>query len=146
MLRAVGYLHGHGVVHRDLKLENFLYESESDDAQLKLIDFGFAKLWDQTTLMMASCGSIAYVSPDVLKGIGYTNKCDMWSLGVIIWMLLVGYPPFHGDEKSMIAKIKAGEADWRHKKRWKLVSPDAVDLIEKLLLKDPASRIDAQQA
>mmetsp|Transcript_81010 Transcript_81010/g.234893 ORF Transcript_81010/g.234893 Transcript_81010/m.234893 type:complete len:594 (-) Transcript_81010:163-1944(-) len=149
MLRAVGYLHAHSIVHRDLKLENFLYENnESQDIppQLKLIDFGFAKIWDPSTLMMASCGSIAYVSPDVLSGRGYTNKCDLWSLGVIVWMLLAGYPPFHGDEKLMMSKIKAGEADWSHKSRWKPVSSDAVDLLKRLLTKDAARRLDAQSA
>lgn len=147
MLRAVGYLHAHHIVHRDLKLENFLYEGgEEKESQLKLIDFGFAKIWDPSTLMMASCGSIAYVSPDVLCGKGYTNKCDLWSLGVIVWMLLAGYPPFHGDEKQMMAKIKAGQADWSHKSRWKPVTQNAIDLLKKLLNRDPQCRPDAQQA
>jgi len=146
MLRAVGYLHANNVVHRDLKLENFLYESEESTSQLKLIDFGFAKIWDSSTLMMASCGSIAYVSPDVLNGKGYTNKCDLWSLGVIVWMLLTGYPPFHGDEKVMMSKIKAGQADWSHKSRWKPVSEDAVDFLKCLLNKDPSKRPRAQEA
>lgn len=146
MLRAVGYLHSHRVVHRDLKLENFLYESEDAASQLKLIDFGFAKVWDPSTLMMASCGSIAYVSPDVLCGKGYTNKCDLWSIGVIVWMLLSGYPPFHGDEKLMMSKIKAGQADWSHKSRWKPVSDNAIDFLKKLLCKDPEQRMSAQDA
>merc|ERR1719191_2650584 len=146
MLRAVGYLHSHNVVHRDLKLENFLYESPADSAQLKLIDFGFAKIWDPSTLMMASCGSIAYVSPDVLLGKGYTSKCDLWSLGVIVWMLLVGYPPFHGDEKVMMKKIKSGQADWSHQKRWKPVTEDAIDFVRQLLAKDPDARPDANAA
>mmetsp|Transcript_27567 Transcript_27567/g.82148 ORF Transcript_27567/g.82148 Transcript_27567/m.82148 type:complete len:603 (+) Transcript_27567:84-1892(+) len=146
MLRAVGYLHAQSIVHRDLKLENFLYESKDPNSQLKLIDFGFAKHWDASTLMTASCGSIAYVSPDVLSGRGYTNKCDLWSLGVIVWMLLSGYPPFHGDEKDMMMKIKAGQADWSHKSRWKLVSEEAIDFLKCLLQKDPSKRPTAQEA
>lgn len=146
MLRAVSYLHSHNIVHRDLKLENFLYESEAQDAQLKLIDFGFAKIWDPSTLMMASCGSITYVSPDVLDGKGYTSKCDLWSLGVVVWMLLVGYPPFHGKEKEMIKKIRSGKADWGHKARWKPVTAEAQDFVGKLLVKDPYLRMDAQVA
>jgi calcium-dependent protein kinase len=146
MLRAIGYLHAHDIVHRDVKLENFLYETEDESAQLKLIDFGFAKIWNPSTLMMASCGSIAYVSPDVLSGRGYTNKCDIWSLGVIIWMLLSGYPPFHGDENTMIKKIKAGQADWSHKKRWTPVQEDAIDFVKQLLTKEPHLRPDAKDA
>jgi len=149
MLRAVGYLHAHRIVHRDLKLENFLYESEDEkggSSQLKLIDFGFAKNWDPSTPMMASCGSIAYVSPDVLAGNGYDNKCDLWSIGVIVWMLMAGYPPFHGDEKWMMAKIKAGQADWSHKSRWKPVPDDAVDFIKQMLVVNPSERPDAQAA
>lgn len=146
MLRAVGYLHSHDVVHRDLKLENFLYLSEEATTSLKLIDFGFAKIWDPSTLMMASCGSVAYVSPDVLSGRGYTNKCDMWSLGIIVWMLLTGYPPFHGEESAMRKKIKAAEADWAHRKRWKPVMDDAKDFVKALLVKEPDSRLSAQKA
>lgn len=146
MLLAVGYLHAHNIVHRDLKLENFLYESSDNKASLKLIDFGFAKVWDPTTLMMASCGSIAYVSPDVLKGSGYTSKCDLWSLGVIVFMLLAGYPPFHGSEKDIRANIMNAKVDWSHKSRWKNVSSTAVDFVKALLLKEPAQRLDAKAA
>jgi len=146
MLQAVGYLHAHHVVHRDLKLENFLYESPEAHSALKLIDFGFAKVWDPSTLMMASCGSIAYVSPDVLKGQGYTSKCDMWSLGVIVFMLLSGYPPFHGSEKEMRTNILVAKVDWSHKSRWKKVSEDATDFVNCLLVKDPAKRLDVTGA
>merc|ERR1740121_2311198 len=142
----VGSSHGHHIVHRDLKLENFLYESSEDKASLKLIDFGFAKVWDPTTLMMASCGSIAYVSPDVLKGSGYTSKCDLWSLGVIVFMLLAGYPPFHGSEKDIRSNIMAAKVDWSHKSRWKNVSSTAVDFVKSLLIKDPLERLDAKAA
>lgn len=146
MLLAVGYLHAHHVVHRDLKLENFLYESQAANSALKLIDFGFAKVWDPSTLMMASCGSIAYVSPDVLKGEGYTNQCDLWSLGVIVFMLLVGYPPFHGSEKEMRSNILAASVDWSHKSRWRKVSEASVDFVTKLLVKSPEERMDVGQA
>lgn len=148
MLRAVGYLHSRNVVHRDLKLENFLYESEEDGAELKLIDFGFAKVWNNPSrLMFSPCGSISYVSPDILSAQGYTNKCDIWSLGVIIWMLLSGYPPFHGeDDKEIMTKIKAGEPDWSHKTRWRGVPQEATNFVKKLLEKDPLVRPSAEEA
>jgi calcium-dependent protein kinase len=146
MLQAVGYLHSHKIVHRDLKLENFLYESRSEDASLKVIDFGFAKVWDPARLMQASCGSIAYVSPDVLHGHGYTSKCDLWSLGVITFMLLSGYPPFHGSDDYMRKTILAADVDWRHTRRWSKVSGDAMDFVKALLEKDPQRRLGAAEA
>jgi len=145
MLRAVSYLHQHRIVHRDIKLENFLYESAADDAALKLIDFGFAKVWDPSTLMKARCGSIAYVSPDVLKGDGYTAQCDVWSIGVVVFMLLSGYPPFHGTDSQISAKIKKEKPNI-YASRWKFVSAEAQDFVGTLLDKDPCSRPTAQTA
>jgi calcium-dependent protein kinase len=146
MLRAVGYLHSHNIVHRDLKLENFLYESRAEDAALKVIDFGFAKVWDSSKPMQASCGSIAYVSPDVLQGRGYSNKCDLWSLGVVVFMLLAGYPPFHGSDDDMKRNILAADVDWKHSRRWAKVSNAAQDFVKALLVGDPKQRLDAQAA
>jgi len=146
MFRAVNYLHKRNIVHRDIKLENFLYESTAHDASLKLIDFGFAKVWDPDTLMMARCGSIAYVSPDVLTGSGYTAQCDVWSLGVVVFMLLSGYPPFHGNEAHIRAKIKGAKPNFAHTCRWKDVSKEAQDFVQTLLDKDPCSRPTAQDA
>merc|ERR1719183_2388648 len=92
MLLAINYVHSHGMVHRDLKLENFLYESAKSD-HLKLIDFGFSKVWEPNTKMALSCGTLSYVAPEVLAK-DYTSQCDMWSFGVIVFILLVGYMPF----------------------------------------------------
>lgn len=147
MLRAVGYLHSHNIVHRDLKMENLIYESKEPDAQLKVIDFGFAKVWDSSKpFMQASCGSVAYVSPDVLAGKGYTSKCDLWSVGVLVFMLLSGYPPFHGRETKVIKKILAADVDWRYTQRWANVSQDAIDFVKALLTLDAGKRLGAQAA
>merc|ERR1712048_298793 len=131
MLLAVNYIHSKNVVHRDLKLENFLYESKNTD-HLKLIDFGFSKIWEKNTKMELSCGTLSYVAPEVLKK-SYTSQCDMWSLGVIVFILLVGYMPFSGDDEVQFAHIKAG----RYKKkpeRWNSISEVAKDFTFKLLL------------
>jgi len=144
MLHAVGYLHAHNVVHRDLKLENFLLESKEKDADLKLIDFGFSKIWDPgMPLMRACCGSIAYVSPDVLAQNGYTSKCDLWSIGVIVFMLLTGYAPFHGDDNSMRKQIKAADVHWRSEIE---LSKDAEEFVRSLLTVNPKFRLDAKKA
>jgi len=91
MLLAINYIHKRGVVHRDLKLENFLYESKGSD-HLKLIDFGFSHIWEPNTTMALSCGTLSYVAPEVLRK-KYTSQCDMWSLGVIthsgVWVYAV---------------------------------------------------------
>lgn len=147
MLRAVGYLHSHHIVHRDIKLENFVYESLDSFANLKLIDFGMAILWDQSTPMVMQCGSLMYVSPDVLCGEGYTDKCDLWSLGVITWMLLTGRPPFDGDDDEMLKRnIRAGELDWIRNGHWDGICTEAIDFVRQLLDKDSRCRPSAEQA
>lgn len=143
MLLAVNYIHSRGVVHRDLKLENFLYERNDSD-HLKLIDFGFSHIWEPNTKMALSCGTLAYVAPEVLKK-SYTSKCDLWSTGVILFILLAGYMPFSGTEKSQRQAITGGKYSWRPE-RWKGVSSDAIDLVKKLLEKDPTARLSAEEA
>merc|ERR1719422_2450072 len=91
IVRAVNYLHSHNIVHRDLKLQNWLY---GFDERLKLIDFGFSRILENTgELLSTICGTLPYTSPEVFSK-SYTAKCDMWSIGVIGYMLLRGKPPF----------------------------------------------------
>lgn len=143
MLLAVKYLHAEGIVHRDLKLENFLYETVDGD-HLKLIDFGFSKIWNPSTKMQLSCGTLAYVAPEVL-GKSYTSQCDMWSLGVIVYILLFGMMPFQGAEAQQLSKIKSGQYIFK-KDVWDRVSENAQDFVKKLLVKMPDNRMNAEQA
>mmetsp|Transcript_99773 Transcript_99773/g.177603 ORF Transcript_99773/g.177603 Transcript_99773/m.177603 type:complete len:543 (-) Transcript_99773:29-1657(-) len=143
MLLALNYIHQHGVVHRDIKLENFLYDSEDSD-HLKLIDFGFSKIWAPNTTMKLSCGTLAYVAPEVLNQ-NYTSQCDMWSVGVSVFILLFGYMPFSGNEDKQISDIKAGRYA-RKPEKWKAVSSDAQDFVESLLVVDPRVRLTATNA
>mmetsp|Transcript_123114 Transcript_123114/g.213576 ORF Transcript_123114/g.213576 Transcript_123114/m.213576 type:complete len:521 (+) Transcript_123114:1-1563(+) len=143
MLLAIQYLHHKKVVHRDIKLENFLYESKESD-HLKLIDFGFSKIWDPDTRMKMSCGTLAYVAPEVLSK-SYDSQCDVWSLGVVIFILLVGYMPFAGSESNQIAAIKAGRYTWKEV-QWRRVSAEGQTFIRSMLKLDPKERLTPQQA
>jgi len=188
ILLAVQHLHSQNIVHRDLKLDNFLYQTKDCQAQklvtefssdeqfsrqvtgstvasaedfqacpgeaydevhaskLMLIDFGFARIWDPSSLLMTPCGTIDYASPELLSFEGYTTKTDMWSVGVMVFMLLAGYPPFHGGGDVILSQVKSGRADWSQRDRWQHVSEHARDFVSKLLTRDPTERLDAQQA
>mmetsp|Transcript_37213 Transcript_37213/g.106291 ORF Transcript_37213/g.106291 Transcript_37213/m.106291 type:complete len:431 (+) Transcript_37213:2-1294(+) len=143
MLLALNYIHSHGVVHRDVKLENFMYQRKDTD-NLKLIDFGFAKVWEPSTKLAASCGTLSYVAPEVL-GKCYTSQCDMWSLGVVLFILLAGYMPFDGPDSQQITMIKSGMYDMSEE-QWTKVSDSAKELVKKLMVVDPQKRLTAEQA
>lgn len=145
MLSAITYLHSHGIVHRDLKLENFLFDKKGPDASLKLIDFGLSKHFAQHEKMHQVVGSAYYTAPEVLQG-GYGKGCDVWSIGVICYMLLSGCPPFYGSNSEAIHDmILNGEPDYSAK-RFAHVSLQAIDFLKKLLVKDPAKRISTEEA
>mmetsp|Transcript_15076 Transcript_15076/g.32463 ORF Transcript_15076/g.32463 Transcript_15076/m.32463 type:complete len:659 (-) Transcript_15076:261-2237(-) len=145
MLLAVAYLHAHQIAHRDLKLENFLYEEKEGPRRdhLKLIDFGFAKFWDPSTKMSQACGSVHYVAPEVLYH-SYTEKADLWSLGVITYMLLTGSPPFLGNDDEVLKKIKTGQVHWSS--RFHRLSPAARNFVKNLLVLDPKQRYSSEAA
>jgi calcium-dependent protein kinase len=143
MLLALNYIHSHGIVHRDLKLENFLYDKK-DSNHLKLIDFGFSKAWDPNIKMHVSCGTLSYVAPEVLDK-SYTSQCDLWSLGVITFILLAGYMPFSGSEPTQTANISAGKYNMRPEK-WDKISSPAKHFVQSLLQVNPDKRLTAQTA
>jgi serine/threonine protein kinase len=143
MLLALNYIHHADVVHRDIKLENFLYDKEGSK-HLKLIDFGFSKVWEPNTKMKLSCGTLSYVAPEVL-GKSYDSKCDLWSLGVTVFILLFGYMPFSGAEAIQIKMIKQGKYS-RKEREWRRVSSEAQRFVESLLVVDPGARLSAAQA
>jgi len=143
MLLALNYLHSHGMVHRDLKLENFLYD-QKNSSHLKLIDFGFSKVWEASVKMHVSCGTLSYVAPEVLAK-SYTSQCDLWSLGVIVFILLAGYMPFSGAEAVQTKNISEGKYKLKPE-RWRNVSADASDFVKALLQVDPKKRLSCQGA
>lgn len=145
MLSAVAYLHSRDIVHRDLKPENFLYETKSDDSTLKLIDFGLSKMSAKHKELTTKTGTCYYVSPETLLG-SYNEKCDEWSLGVILYMMLSGYPPFDGEsDREVLESVR--NSDLRFAEAvWDDISDQAKDLVSKLLDRNTEARITAQDA
>lgn len=133
-------------MHRDLKPENFLYSNNSEDSDLKIIDFGLSKILAGGKLqrMKSRAGTPYYISPEVLTG-NYDVSCDMWSAGCILYILLCGYPPFYGDDNQEILEmVRKGAFDFDGEE-WDNVSSEAKDLIKKLITR-PERRLTAQEA
>lgn len=109
LLETIAYIHEQNVVHRDLKPENLLLMSTTNDTDIKICDFGFAKRITDLTSDETACGTPGYVAPEILRGEKYGAEVDVWSLGVIFYILLAGYPPFYDeDQRKLFKKIKEG--------------------------------------
>lgn len=146
ILSAVRYCHAHNIVHRDLKLENFLFESTTADSDLKLIDFGLSQYFDSSSRMLSkSCGTPYYVAPEVLEG-SYNCKCDVWSVGVIAYMLLSGSPPFYGkNDAETLQAVRSGR--WRfNDNQFRLISTSAKSFIKQCLERSVQKRPSADEA
>eukprot|EP00620_Florenciella_sp_RCC1587_P003895 CAMPEP_0182600334 /NCGR_PEP_ID=MMETSP1324-20130603/90933_1 /TAXON_ID=236786 /ORGANISM="Florenciella sp., Strain RCC1587" /LENGTH=356 /DNA_ID=CAMNT_0024818241 /DNA_START=140 /DNA_END=1210 /DNA_ORIENTATION=- len=140
---ALEYCHSRGIVHRDIKPENLLYSKSEPDETIKLADFGLAHLLKKDEVLKTACGTPGYVAPEVLTGQGYGSEVDMWSIGVVVYILLCGYPPFYDDSTAILFNmIKKGQYDF-NPQYWDAVSDDAKDLITKLLCVDPSQRLTA---
>jgi calcium/calmodulin-dependent protein kinase I len=150
LIAGVTYMHDdRSIVHRDLKLENLLLVNPGDISAIKIADFGLAKKYAGSVVLSTICGTPQYVAPEVIKGgrdpYTYGKECDLWSLGIILYILLGGYPPFWDEsEPRLFAKIRGGKYDFNDKV-WNEVSFDAKDLISKLLQVDPARRYTVEQ-
>lgn len=148
ILSAIEYLHHLGIVHRDLKPENLLLKDHTDISEVKLADFGLSKIVGQTgfTMMQTACGTPGYVAPEVLKACGYGPEVDLWSIGVITYILLCGFPPFyHDDLPVLFDQIMEAEYDFPPE-YWDPISEEAKDFIRKLLVVNPAERMTASAA
>jgi calcium/calmodulin-dependent protein kinase I len=147
LLGAMKYIHDKGVVHRDLKPENLLLCSKADNANIKIADFGFAKklVSDGSGGLSTACGTPGYVAPEILEARPYGKEVDIWSIGIITYILLCGYPPFHHENHNQLFKmIKKGRFEF-DSPYWDEVSEDAKDLISKMLVVDPKQRENADQ-
>ncbi len=145
LLSAVVYCHSKNVVHRDLKPENLLLDSLDKDARLKVIDFGTSQVFDPKKRMTTKIGTPTYIAPEVLTK-SYTEKCDVWSCGVILYVLLSGTQPFTGSsEFEIFQKIRMGVYSMAGP-RWEAVSKAAKDLVKNMMLYDPKQRFTALEA
>ncbi len=147
LLNAINYLHSNHIVHRDLKPENIMLTNEPKDGnyQIKLIDFGAATTFIPGKKISKFIGTSYYIAPEVLKQ-SYDEKCDVWSTGVILYLLLIGSPPFDGENDSEIwKKIINKEINYSDPK-FKNLSPESKDLLQKLLIKNPEKRLSASEA
>lgn len=143
LAKALKYCHGLGVVHRDLKPENLLYATSAEDSEIKIADFGLAKLLNGESMMQTACGTPGYVAPEILEGKVYDEAVDIWSLGVIAYILLCGFPPFYDENNAaLFTAIKSGSFDYPSP-YWDSVSNNAKDLINKMLIVDPKKRLTA---
>ncbi|XP_056882710.1 calcium/calmodulin-dependent protein kinase type II delta 1 chain isoform X1 [Takifugu flavidus] len=147
ILEAVLHCHQMGVVHRDLKPENLLLASKLKGAAVKLADFGLAiEVQGDQQAWFGFAGTPGYLSPEVLRKDPYGKPVDMWACGVILYILLVGYPPFWDeDQHRLYQQIKAGAYDFPSPE-WDTVTPEAKDLINKMLTINPAKRVTASDA
>ncbi|XP_041914700.1 calcium/calmodulin-dependent protein kinase type II subunit beta isoform X27 [Alosa sapidissima] len=147
ILEAVLHCHQMGVVHRDLKPENLLLASKCKNAAVKLADFGLAiEVQGDQQAWFGFAGTPGYLSPEVLRKEAYGKPVDIWACGVILYILLVGYPPFWDeDQHKLYQQIKAGAYDFPSPE-WDTVTPEAKNLINQMLTINPAKRINAQEA
>jgi len=152
MLLAANYIHNKSIVHRDIKPENFLLQKKPEAGEgvgtIKLIDFGVSKWIDPGKIMSSvnATGTRAYTAPEVLQHF-YTDKCDIWSIGVVTFILLVDYMPFFGNPAQMAAMIMRGRPrDNGPKHRWDAISEDCKELLDLMFKTSPVDRISAEQA
>jgi calcium-dependent protein kinase len=145
VLSAIVYCHNHKICHRDLKPENLLLEDDNIDSNIKVIDFGTSKFCKLNERMKEKYGTPYYIAPEVIKK-DYNIKCDVWSCGVILYIMLSGHPPFGGKTNDEIMnKVLEGSYNFA-RKEWTQVSEMAKDLIKKMLTYDPNDRISSAEA
>lgn len=145
VLQAVEYLHENGIVHRDLKPENLLYYSQDEDSKIMISDFGLSKMVDNG-IMSTACGTPGYVAPEVLAQKPYSRAVDCWSIGVITYILLCGYPPFYEETESrLFSKIMKAEYEF-DSPFWDDISESAKDFIRNMMQKNACMRYTTEQA
>ena len=148
LLTAVSYMHKKGIVHRDIKPENILFTSTDQDSPIKIIDFGLSRKHNSTkksSPMTTVVGTPYYIAPEVLHR-KYDKTCDLWSMGVIAYIILCGYPPFNGRDNDETHRCVMRGKYCFPSEEWKDISRDAMDFIYRLLQMDPRRRMSVEHA
>ena len=151
LLCAVSFMHEQGIVHRDLKLENLLYYDDTEDSKILVADFGLSEYEWELKEGSPVCGTPGYLAPEVIARQPCTTSADMWSIGVIAYILLAGYPPFYANpdepdtDETLFKKILTGDFKF-HESSWSHISPEARDFIRCLLCPDPFQRPTCEEA
>jgi calcium-dependent protein kinase len=146
LLSAVAYLHQRRVVHRDIKPENIIMGKDNDPSKVKLIDFGAAQQLAEGETMTRQIGTLLYMAPELFYREGYTEKCDMWSCGVVLHVLLTGMPPFFPRSGKDLLDLASRKPVTRSTLSFDAIPESAKDLILKLLTINPRLRISAVDA
>ena len=143
---AIRYCHAQGIIHRDIKPENLLFSSKDmSKSVLKISDFGLARFVEEDVFATTTCGTPGYVAPEILMQKPYHVACDFWSIGVVLFILLSGCPPFFDEDNYVLfEKIKKVQYNF-DAPTWENVSEDAKDVIRNLLVADPEKRLTPDQ-
>jgi calcium-dependent protein kinase len=145
VLSAVNYCHSKNIVHRDLKPENLLLDSKCSNPVIKVIDFGTSQFFDPSQKLKQKYGTPYYIAPEVLNK-NYNEKCDVWSMGVILYILLCGHPPFAGNsDLEILQKVQKGQYRMTGKE-WGKVSAEGRDLVQRMLTYEAKKRISSSEA
>lgn len=145
VLHAVSYCHSKGITHRDIKPENILFKSNDPEAEVKIIDFGLSRKYLSNEKMHTILGTPYYIAPEVLKG-EYDEKCDVWSVGALTYIMLSGEPAFNGTSNNEIFNKIINEELQFPKEKWSQISKDAIDFIKHCMTKNPDKRTSAADA
>jgi len=146
IIDAMLYCHNLNIIHRDIKPENLLFSTKDPHTRIiKVSDFGLARFISNETLATTTCGTPGYVAPEILEQRPYGKACDYWSIGVVLYILLCGFPPFY-DEDNMVLfeKIKNGKFEFSSP-YWDNISLEAKEIIANLLVVDPSRRLDCDK-
>ena len=146
MSTAVYYMHSFGVVHRDLKPENVLMTSDDEEADIRILDFGLSKILGPYEKCDEPYGTLTYCAPEIIIDEPYSKAVDLWSLGIMTYLMVSGKLPFNSEDENEIARqVVYDEPDYIRNPVWKNITPECKDFIKRLLEKDQNKRMTIKE-